>query len=255
MIGPGLINTVCNALLAGSPAAWSLGDVVTLAGPEKANPLAASLSAAITLTPSGQALQRELYALFKGPRRITIRLLATNQELLIERANFTNTRVNPAEDSGVLGFTTMFVKGGASSDEDAQDVVRQADFIILAYIPKDRKQLQVQNIEEWQITSEPYRRFRLAITIYHELLHVWWARMRADPHTDLVISEPYEYPTLTETGHGGDTSFDINLTTLELMMTGDIEPEFRRKLGTFVRELATAIGLRAALAAERKQYR
>jgi hypothetical protein len=127
------------------------------------------------------------------------------------------------------------VPGGATSADVEAEVLLRANFFVLARLPDDRQTRLVKDVEDWVITSDPFRRMRLVVTMFHELLPCGGrASARASGSCD---RQPGEQPYLHKnTGHGDHAAFDINPTTLVLKQAAPL-PGLRRMLSGFVNEL------------------
>lgn len=242
-------------MAAPSGSGWALSRIALLEGDAVSDPLVAAASSVIAATLEGQKLINELSKVHGPSPRIKVETFESSAALSDRQIRLANARRQEADQSELNGFTFAYVLGGASFGDESSDLFRRLQFIVGVRIPSPRPKTSVILTErDWVETSVPFRTLILADTIYHELLHVWWEKVKADPVQDLLITDGGRVE-VTNTGHGADTSFHIDSRSLLLVATGAIEPVFLRRLQAFVKEAGALNRISKAITVERREFR
>jgi hypothetical protein len=200
-------------LLAGGKGRWPLAPV-TLVNESKATPLVYKAAALIDGALAGQNLLTPLAAIKR--RNVTIAL-----ELFDDDAAM---RLRSAEIEGELrnadpnGYTTPF-----KNQQDKYMIARNqhgkpAGFHVLIRVRSSSPTSAIASLSDRRRGHRDYVRLRFALTIFHELLHVWWYHDKARPDRDYTRLDRSGLPPLEvidNSGHG-DVQFDIDPTTLKL---------------------------------------
>lgn len=237
-----------------SGSGWTLSQIALLGGEALSDPLVAAASSVITASVEGRKMINELAKVHRDRPRIKVEAFATSAALSDRQIQLTNVKRQESDEAGLHGFTFAYVRGGASLADESVDLFRRLQFIVGVRVPSPRPKTSVIVTErDWVETSVPFRTLQLAETIFHELLHVWWQKVKADPVQDLLISDGGSVE-VTNTGHGDDTSFHIDSKSLLLVATGTIEPEFLRRLHAFVKEAGALDRIGKAIALERREF-
>lgn len=239
-------------------ATWEIADIAFLKNQSKTDPVLLRASSYMLAVKEGLKLHDQLLKIARKNVKITVEAFESRQEFF-ERRNLlmgVETKIDPAEP--VNGHTDPIrARDGFLFDID-EKTGKPRGFNVLLVIPDARSSGDVIKSEEQCVeVSPPFRRLKMSATLFHELLHVHQMSTKVDYGTQTIQvsrrdgakAEDFN-PDTANTGHGDDTSFPINTSTLKLETEGQVDPEFRARIASFVDQVVQKFDLKAEIAKE-----
>jgi hypothetical protein len=228
---------------------WRLGSVAELKDEANADPVVLRASEWINGTLAGQNLISELKKRIKKQPPITVEVFATGEALADRQQELAG--VAHSEGQGLHGFTQPVSLKPLSTSADFDELEPNLHFIVGVRTPSERSVADLKKEEDFLKFSDPVRSLSMAEALFHEFLHA--SIIAATARKELGIQQQFLVPNVT--GHGGDTSFDIDPFSLQLIIEGQVDASFKQRLVAFVKEVVDTFQLKKKLEAERAQFK
>src|SRR5262249_220695 len=233
---------------------WRLGDVADLKDATN-DPLVLRASECIAGTLVGQQLITELKKRIKTRPPLTVQGVTNPDDMADGQKELAG--VSHVDGKGLHGFTRpVSLKPFRIADFD--QIEPNLHFVVGIKTLRERSNADNNKESDFLQFSDPVRLLSMAETIFHEFLHASTVAATAREKLGIQRAAPeasQKGPFLEAdlTGHGDDTSFEIDPFKLQLITDGQIDPSFKQRLEAFVREVVDTFQLRKKLEAERAQ--